>query len=710
MTSIVKPILLASNQVTTDKTITIVTSSAYQTARDSLVALDASLCFAVVANSPFLSSSQQAMINATSSENLRYSKMALYGNNDTEFNSLLANGFSQADTSFNREIAVAKKFNQLTAAYIKEFKPDLGVSDQVSQILNKQFPTHNYFPAMKGDYESNEIFKVLDSFPKGGQLHVHSGALCDIDWVLREGKWSNTRDTISTNKIGLTYDLSGGNYGFFVNKKIIDGVKKYEPGSKTLFKAFPIRTIPGGSRNVRTFPATPPASGIKDTYNQTTRVYTKDNVEWLDLRNNDIGNTKMVLTESIRKSIRECLTMVGKGTNSLEKTDIPEVWSVFELVNSRWSSLRSAGSVDPSFNIDLFASGIRYAYDTKIQHIDIRLGFGFDDWSDTLSTAEKRDKVYATITDIINKMYAFTEALMKVQSDVASTGRDINDFNIRFILGTPRFASVLAVEYLLTAAYMLKTGKGYPYGEDLQTTTSFGTTHAAGWGWDKVKVTKSNGDIQTLAHLIIGYDLIAEEDRNNSTDFYRSSFLKTNIIEGKLGTSMDFYFHDGESNWRSNDNVVDAILLGTKRIGHGFNVDMRPGVVARLIRDNICLEICPISNQMLQYTPDIRGHYANGLYRQGVPMVISNDDPVMFGYTGLTYDFFAAVISWGLTYKDVKRLAWSSIHYSSLTTQQQISVKRKFGILIDGWVSKMVRNNRLVVTNRNSAEYQFLCM
>lgn len=183
----------------------------YDISRNALVEVDASLCFAVVANSPYLSESQRMMINADTSFNIRYSKMEMY----PQWTTKITNGFGGMDSSFNMEVAVAKKFNALVKEYIKEFKPVFPLSDVSSQILNKKFPTHNYFPEMKGIYESSEIFKVLDSFPKGGQLHVHSGALCDIDWVLMDGKYSNPKDVISsTSKIGLTYDLSGGDMVF----------------------------------------------------------------------------------------------------------------------------------------------------------------------------------------------------------------------------------------------------------------------------------------------------------------------------------------------------------------------------------------------------------------------------------------------------------------------------------------------------------------
>jgi len=283
----------------------VVRSRAYDISRNELVSFDASLCFAVVANSRYLSPSQSAMINSDTSFNLRYSKMEMYPNWTTQF---IPDGFVGLDSSFNREVAVAKKFNILVDDYIKEYKPALPLSDASSQILNKQFPTHNYFPEMKNLYESNEIFKILDSFPKGGQLHIHSGALCDIDWVLRDGKYSNTSDVISTstpNYIGLTYDLSNNTHGFFVNKDILDSNYKYVPGTTNLFTSFPIKTT-----------ATTTSVRYSRDYNTQTRVYKKDGVNWLDLRNNYADTSKMVLDESTKKSIRQCLTMIGGNTES----------------------------------------------------------------------------------------------------------------------------------------------------------------------------------------------------------------------------------------------------------------------------------------------------------------------------------------------------------------------------------------------------------
>ena len=137
-----------------------------------------------------------------------------------------------------------------------------------------------------------------------------------------------------------------------------------------------------------------------------------------------------------------------------------------------------------------------------------------------------------------------------------------------------------------------------------------------------------------------------------------------------------------------NQNVVDAALLNTKRIGHGFNLALNPAVQQMVIEKDICLEVCPLSNQLLQYIPDIRNHFASVLFRQGVPMVLSSDDPVMFGTVGLTYDFYAAVVSWQLDLLSIKRLVFNSIIYSSLNDAEKEKSLKNLQLSWDNWTQQ----------------------
>ena len=77
-------------------------------------------------------------------------------------------------------------------------------------------------------------------------------------------------------------------------------------------------------------------------------------------------------------------------------------------------------------------------------------------------------------------------------------------------------------------------------------------------------------------NLISGFDLVNEEDYNPGIDEFVEQIL---AVKMKLGDRFQLYLHAGESYQRTNTELFDAILLGTKRIGHGFNLQMHPDLI-----------------------------------------------------------------------------------------------------------------------------------
>lgn len=124
----------------------------------------------------------------------------------------------------------------------------------------------------------------------------------------------------------------------------------------------------------------------------------------------------------------------------------------------------------------------------------------------------------------------------------------------------------------------------------------------------------------------------------------------------------------------SDRNILDAILLNTTRIGHGYALVKHPVLMDMVRRRHICLEVCPISNQVLGLVSDLRNHPATVYSALNVPMVISSDDPGFWGATGLSYDFYYALMSFttvdtGLAY--VKQLALNALRYSRLDVDER---------------------------------------
>ncbi len=172
-------------------------------------------------------------------------------------------------------------------------------------------------------------------------------------------------------------------------------------------------------------------------------------------------------------------------------------------------------------------------------------------------------------------------------------------------------------------------------------------------------------------NLIKGFDLVAEEDQGHTTLYFLDTWLKMDSLQQAYGIDMPLYLHDGESSWVSSQNLYDAVLLNCRRIGHGFNLFRFPQLMEQVRRNNICLEINPISNQVLGYVRDLRLHPARSYLARGIPCVISSDDPLIFNYRGLSYDFWEVFLAWELDLRKLKGLALNSLTYSALDEQEQ---------------------------------------
>lgn len=85
-----------------------------------------------------------------------------------------------------------------------------------------------------------------------------------------------------------------------------------------------------------------------------------------------------------------------------------------------------------------------------------------------------------------------------------------------------------------------------------------------------------------------------EDDGHNLVDFHQTL--------QDVSKDLNFFFHAGETNQfgRTDLNLVDAILLNSSRIGHGFALAKHPKLMEIGRNKRIAVELCPISNQVLK--------------------------------------------------------------------------------------------------------------
>lgn len=201
------------------------------------------------------------------------------------------------------------------------------------------------------------------------------------------------------------------------------------------------------------------------------------------------------------------------------------------------------------------------------------------------------------------------------------------------------------------------------------------------------ETVKDEYDLKNPKNLIIGFDLVNEEDKSLPLKAFAPMLLKVK----KQYPDMKLYIHSGESNDAENENLFDAYLLGASRVGHGFNLYRYPDLHARYSKAEICLEVCPISNSRLGYAKDIRTHLATEYLKTGIVMALCSDDPAYMECRTLTDDFFAATLCWNLGLADLKQFGINSILYSGLDEDDKYKSLNKYNELWNDFINSILK-------------------
>ena len=201
--------------------------------------------------------------------------------------------------------------------------------------------------------------------------------------------------------------------------------------------------------------------------------------------------------------------------------------------------------------------------------------------------------------------------------------------------------------------------------------------------WDKKQIIDHMKECIAMKiafpNLIAGYDVVGQEDAGRPlSDLTPELFwFKKRCVEN--GVDIPFFFHAGEclgDGDETDQNLFDAVLLGTRRIGHGFSLYKHPLLMDMIKTKKILIESCPISNEVLRLTSSIKAHPLPALLARGVPCALSNDDPAILGHreNGVTHDFWQALQGWeNLGLAGLGSLAENSVRwavYEDQTTKE----------------------------------------
>jgi adenosine deaminase len=155
------------------------------------------------------------------------------------------------------------------------------------------------------------------------------------------------------------------------------------------------------------------------------------------------------------------------------------------------------------------------------------------------------------------------------------------------------------------------------------------------------------------------------------------------VYEQAANNGLHLLMHAGEVG--GPDKIREAIeILGVERIGHGIAAVQDPALMDLLADRRIPLEICPQSNirtgalakQLRLDSADIQQHPLPQLWRHGIPVVLSTDDPAMFHTTLLAEYENAAKM--GLSEAELAQLADMSFEHAFLSETDKLALKKSY--------------------------------
>ena len=151
----------------------------------------------------------------------------------------------------------------------------------------------------------------------------------------------------------------------------------------------------------------------------------------------------------------------------------------------------------------------------------------------------------------------------------------------------------------------------------------------------------------------------------DSSEIDRPPHLFADVYREAHSTGLHTVAHAGEEG--PAEYVISALDdLGVERIDHGVRAEDDPAVVDRLVREQVPLTMCPLSNIRLRVFDTMEDHNLKRLLDRGVKVTINSDDPAYFG--GYVLDnYLAAADGLGLSKDELATLARNSIEASFLS-------------------------------------------
>jgi adenosine deaminase CECR1 len=190
--------------------------------------------------------------------------------------------------------------------------------------------------------------------------------------------------------------------------------------------------------------------------------------------------------------------------------------------------------------------------------------------------------------------------------------------------------------------------------------------------------------------LYVGVNIVgSEQDDHGAPLRFLNVFRKMQRIHPGMGITL----HAGEGiPTNNNKHVMESLVLGATRIGHGVNLISDPDTLVLMRTGKFLIESCMVSNELVEYTPDISQHPFPIYLRLGIPVCLNTDDRGICD-SNMTDEYFIATRHFNLSWDEMLQMAQNSIRFSFLPESEKARLLDAYQAHIRAFVAQNLGND-----------------
>lgn len=154
------------------------------------------------------------------------------------------------------------------------------------------------------------------------------------------------------------------------------------------------------------------------------------------------------------------------------------------------------------------------------------------------------------------------------------------------------------------------------------------------------------------------------------------------VFERAHAMGLQISVHAGEVS--GPQDIRDALDLKPARIGHGIRSANDPALMEEIVRRDVALEVCPVSNECTGAVERLADHPLPRLIQAGVPLILSSDDPAMF-HTSATREYEVAHEVLGVDCPTLVKIAREGFKRAFVSEKERVELLARFEKEAQAW-------------------------